>query len=122
MYSQATFSTGHRFSGRQISSYEHSTNLQRTGEYNITVQPTLMNGNPTLNGLDVTHVVRSFTPDKITVLGSNGQRFLFTERDRLELATSCGPRGSGQYNYRRHGRGRGRGLEDYHIGAGQHNQ
>ena len=112
MYLHATFSTSHRFGGRQVSAYDRSKNRQRTGKYNMTVQPTLINGKPTLNGVDVTYVGRSFTPEEMTALGSSEQRLVFTERDHLGITISRGSRGRGWGNYRGRGCGCGRGVED----------
>ena len=108
MYPQATFSTGRRF-GRQISAYQSESSRQRTGEYTMTVQPIIVNGVPTINGVDVSNVGRSFSNDEMASLGPSGQRFVFTERDRLGLSTPRGQRGRYHGSFRGRGRGRGRG-------------
>ena len=108
MFPQATFSTGRRF-GRQISAYQRNATRQRVGEYTMGLQPTLINGVPTINNVDVSNVGRSFTNDEMGMLGPSGQRYVFTERDRLGLTISRGDRGRGQGSFRGRGRGRGRG-------------
>ena len=100
MFPQATFSTGRRF-GRQISAYERTTTRQRVGEYTMGIQPTLINGVPTVNNVEVSNVGRSFTNDEMRMLGPGGQRYVFTKRDCLGLTISCGDRGRG--SFRGHG-------------------
>ena len=71
----------------------------------MSIQPTVVNGIPTLNSVDVINVGRSFTSEKMTALGSIGQRYIFAKREQLELSFSKSVRGSGM------GTLCGRGLE-----------
>ena len=57
------------------------------------IQPTLINGVPTVNNVDVSNVGRSFTNDEMRMLGPGGQRYVFTEPDRLGLTISHDDRG-----------------------------
>ena len=72
MYPQTTFNTEHRH-GRQISAYERNPNRQRTGDYNVPIQPTVVNDIPTLNGVDITNIGRYFTSEEMIALGSSDQ-------------------------------------------------
>ena len=113
MFPQATFSTGCRF-GRQVSAYQRNATRQRVGEYAMTIQPTFINGIPTINGVDVSNVGRSFSNDEMGLLGPSGQKYIFTERDRLGLTSSRTDRGCAQGSFRGRGRGRGRGQSYQH--------
>ena len=64
------------------------------------IRPTFVNGIPTINGVDVTNVGRSFTSEEMTALGSSGHRYIFTERDQLGLSFSRSVRDRGRGNYR----------------------
>lgn len=106
MFPQATFSPNKRYA-RQIGATDAtrprtSYDMSPSGTDD---QPSTMQGITTYFGVDVTDVGRTFSPIEMTTLGSVGQRYVYTERDRLNLNRS---RNSTP------GRGRGRGGGRFH--------
>ena len=91
MYPQATL-LGRR-GVRQIAATDgNDPTRQRTGynsyqpgNSNFTQPVTSANGTVTFFGVDITDPGRTFSPDEMTALGGAGQRYVYSERDRLNL-------------------------------------
>ncbi|MHA7927588.1 MAG: hypothetical protein ACX936_20475 [Marinobacter sp.] len=110
IFPQATFNPRTRY--RNVSAYDRNVRPRSQGGQE---QPyTDANGSVTYHGVDVTNVGRTFTSEEMTTLGSDGQRYVFSERDRLNLHRS-GSRSS--YSGSTAGRG-GRGGRGGRFGRG----
>ena len=98
MFPQATFNTNIRCNPRHISATERETSRQHTGndtyQPGYRDQPISQNGVTTFFGVDINDVGRIFLPQEMTLLGSQGQRYVYSECERLGLSRTRSQRGA----------------------------